>query len=390
MQIMRNMDILYIGERARNKRNSGVKIIDGSIGCLLKDDKSLKTYDLINNAIKEKFPKYLVYPSPTGSPAYQDAVQKWVLGDYLSPIASRCVISFSATVGGSGAVSDAFRYIRDEKGCVVITDVNWPNYFTILGINEVPYKKYQRFRDDGSFNFEALDTTIEATLKEYPCAMVVLNDPCHNPTGYCFKESEYETLFKILDKYNGKAMLLLDMAYADYAPMGFMFPRLYEEHKETFTTFIAFSTSKCFGLYGMRLGGVIVLSNKDVTHSLYEYARSIYSCPNNGAMGPVAELLANDELRLQLKAEIQSENDRLKEVGYKVTEILDELGIEHFPYSGGFFVTMKCKNAYATCETLEDNNCFLAPIGDDYIRIAVCSLRFDELDGLKEALKSIK
>lgn len=386
---MRNMDILYIGERARNKRNAGVDIVDGSIGCLLKDDKSLKTYDLINDAIKDRFPTYLTYPSPTGSEAYKRAILKWVLGDYEEAITSRKTISFSATLGGSGAVSNAFRYIRDQKGFVAITDVNWPNYFVILGVNGVPYKKYERFTKDGNFNFEALESTIENGLKEYPSVLVVLNDPCHNPTGYCFKEEEYIKLFEILNKFEGRATLLLDIAYADYAPMGFIFPRIYEEQKANFPAFIAFSTSKCFGLYGMRLGGFISISDKDITHELYEFARSIYSCPNNGAMGPVAELLANDELRGNLKKEIKSENDRLKEVGFKVTAILDELGIDHFPYSGGFFVTMKHKNAYATCEALEDNNCFLAPIGDDYIRIAVCSLRLDELDKLKEALKNI-
>ncbi len=49
-------------------------------------------------------------------------------------------------------------------------------------------------------------------------AVVIINDPCHNPTGYTMTKQEWK---QILDGFNqlsekGKIVLLHDVAYIDF------------------------------------------------------------------------------------------------------------------------------------------------------------------------------
>ena len=47
--------------------------------------------------------------------------------------------------------------------------------------------------------------------------IVIINDPCHNPTGYTLSLDEFKTIIDILNKYKDNDIVFLyDVAYLEY------------------------------------------------------------------------------------------------------------------------------------------------------------------------------
>ena len=58
--------------------------------------------------------------------------------------------------------------------------------------------------------------------------LFVINDPCHNPTGYTMKSFEWDMVIDFMNEMSedGTPVILLhDMAYIDYAKEGFSYTR---------------------------------------------------------------------------------------------------------------------------------------------------------------------
>lgn len=385
-------DILSIQDRANIAKANNRRIINGCAGVLYNDDKSLATYDLVNNIISTRFVNYLNYPSVIGSPKYKEGVLNWVFGSNLDFVKSKFNIAFSASLGGTGAISMTFNYLtRANKACGIISDVFWPNYTNIAKINNLDLYTHKMVDKNNNFNFKDLEKEILKNYDKYEKVLVIVNDPCQNPTGFCFSKQDYINLYSLLNKYKSKVSLLLDIAYLDYAPMGFIFPNSLNENID-FDMFLTFSASKSFGLYGARLGGLITLisktkSEEDYTSSFQEYGRSTYSCPNNSAMGPISELLNDKELVSELKQEISLKNKRLNQIGNLVSESLDRLGIAHLPYMGGFYLTFYVDDAISFCKALETKDIYFSPINKKQVRIAVSGLNKDDIIEFEKRMK---
>lgn len=391
MDQKKNMDILSIQDRAKNRRSQGFRVVNGSAGMLYHDDRSLCTYEAVNSFIRDNFDSYLAYPNPLGSKEYKEGVLAWIFDDRKDVIESQYKIACACSLGGTGAISMCFTLESERKGVIVLSDLNWPNYFHLCDCNHVDYVKYQRFDETGHFCFENLKNGIEEGLKNHETATIVINDPCQNPTGYCFTLEEYENLFNLISSYDGKVTLMMDIAYFNYAPMGFLFKDYLASHPVNFPIQIAYSCSKCFGLYGMRLGAFLELTKSEdkkveLENFLYSYARGNYSCPNNGSMGPVSKMMNDPSALKKISTDISIENKRLTAIGKAVAKVLDEKGIAHFPYGGGFYVTAKVNHSTDFCLALEEKDIYLVPIADKYIRIAVSGLNMDDVNFLKENL----
>lgn len=385
-------DILSIQERADNAKKEGKKVVCGCAGMLFNEDKELGTYKVINAALKSNLTNYLAYPSVIGSSEYKQGVLNWVFGNKLEEIKKRFAIPFCATLGGTGAVSFAFKHEkRENNGSVVIADIHWPNYENIASEADIELVTHEMLDENNQYNFADLQEKIDDLLIKYPSVLFVLNDPCQNPSGYCFTKDEYIKLFNLLNSYEGKVKLLLDIAYLDYAPMGFLFIPILLNFDVKFNISIAFSCSKSFGVYGLRLGAIFDLADKNSNFDDKQYfyrmlARSTYSCPNGAAIGPIAEVL-NDSHRVdRLRKNIKKECERISEVGKRLIKFLDRKGIQHLPYYGGFFLVIKVDDAIKTIQELEAKDIYFAYINPNLIRIAVASLTLQDLKELERRL----
>lgn len=390
----KNMDILSIQDRAKKRREKGFSVINGSAGMLYRDNKELCTFHEINEALKKETTSYLAYPNPIGSEKYRKEVLSFLFEEDLPEIEKKYDIPFSCTLGGTGAIAMAMYEETLRNGFLLLSDLSWPNYVNMAEIHHLPIEKYSRF-EEGSFSFKNLKAALDEGLSQYPHCLFILNDPCQNPSGYCFSEEEYHTLFDLLSSYEGKVTFFLDLAYSEYAPMGFLFRKILKERELPVETFLGFSASKCFGLYGLRLGAIFGLLKKgsDVSfweNHFYALARGTYSCPNNGAMGPVSDVLENEERRKALKKEIQIERDRLFHIGKHMSTVLDQVGIKHIPYGGGFYITLFMDHATEFCLKCEEHDVYIVPIEDKYIRIAVSGLNDDEVERIGKAFQAIQ
>ncbi|HIU70540.1 MAG TPA: aminotransferase class I/II-fold pyridoxal phosphate-dependent enzyme [Candidatus Enterosoma merdigallinarum] len=385
-------DILSIQERAVKRKAEGHDVINGCAGMLFEDDKTLCIYEDVNAKIEKSFRHYLAYPSVLGSDDYREGVLSWLFRSDKEKIERRFQVPFGVSLGGTGAISMAFSHYSRKNAIVLLPDIRWPNYDTIADQCQIPFALHRLLDEKGGLDIPSIRQALETCLESHDTVLLVLNDPCQNPLGYCLSREEYERLFDLLSEFGRKVVLLLDLAYVDYCPEGFLFKETLLSRKEIpFDCLVCFSASKSFGLYGLRLGALFGLMRKEediqpLLSDMKRIARGTYSCANNGAMGPLAEFFSDKDAMEKVEGKIHAESQRLNTIGKAVSALLDDLGIKHFPYKGGFYLTFSMANPIEFCKKLEEKDIFFAPIDDSHIRIAVSGLNEKEVAELGRRL----
>ena len=385
-------DILMINTKAKEDAMNGNKVINGCVGTLRDDEHNLLTFTDVKNVLKKSACSYLDYAPVVGYKSFKEGVVKWLF-EKPEEILNSKLFSFGATMGGTGALATSFKIAADEKATLIFGDVVWPNYVTIAEKAAVETARFQLIKDD-KFNFEALEKAIKLALNKTEKVFILINDPCENPTGYSFTSEETKRLFDLLEKYNrdsNKLDLILDIAYVDYAKSR-MEGLDYCYKKNNFNIYLTFSGSKSFGIYGIRCGALLSFSKneeiaKDIQSQIAAYSRGTISSPNGQAIGPLSEVLNDINAKKNICKEIRLYRDILNSRGKCIVENLNKYGIGYLPYHEGFYITLKTKkNAAEICEKLFEKHIYLAPISDNYIRVAICSVSCDEI---REIVKEI-
>ncbi|MCB2114839.1 MAG: aspartate/tyrosine/aromatic aminotransferase [Rhodobacteraceae bacterium] len=244
------------------------------------------------------------YTGLAGDPAFNAAMASLVLGD----AAAGDRISSVATPGGTGAVRQAFEFLRmaSPPVRVFVSDPTWPNHLSILkhlGIEAVPYRY---------FDTETRGVDFDGMLADLAGARagdaVLLHGCCHNPTGANLTLPQWVAVADLLDKTG--ATPLIDIAYQgfgdgldeDAAGVRLIAARLPE-------VLIAASCSKNFGIYRERTGSLIALSSsadQGVTQGTLAYLnRQNYSFPPDHGARLVTMILADPGLRAEWETELE-------------------------------------------------------------------------------------
>ncbi len=89
-------------------------------------------------------------------------------------------------------------------------------------------------------------------------------------------------------------------------------------------------------------------------------------------------------------AERQEYVDLLKKRSDLFLQQAQEVGLKHYPYKEGFFVTLAMDNATrdAFHQALIDQNIFTVKVNKG-IRVAICSMPVAKVDGLAPRMKTI-
>lgn len=378
-------DILSVSERAKNDLKSGNKIINGSIGVLLDNNKVLVSYQEINSHLKNNLEKYLDYSSMSGNKNYKDGILKWIFGDYLDTLTKEYNSTFVATSGGTDAIFTIFSVLKNTH-TVLLSDSYWPNYNQIAKQAEVRVKKYHRYDSENKFNFDSLK---EAANKIDEKILLVINDPCHNPTGYNLSNEEYLELFNFIKENDQKIDILFDIAYIDYSTRKEEIVKLIAENKLNSSLYFSISCSKSFGFYGLRLGGLFALSAfpiEELKNQLKGTIRGTISSANHPAMGALAEFFNDERAMKSVKEKILKEGKRVNFIGKELHDLLVSKGFNCLPYREGFFLTFIKENAKEYLKELEKKHIYFTLSGDSNIRVAICSLNETDLKALKEVL----
>ena len=395
-------DIIAISNMAKKDKAEGNTVIDGSIGVFLDDSRQLGKVLGINDALKNHVTDSLGYPSVYGDVDYNNAVEKWVFDDKFDRIHQLYSVFTGSTLGGTGGLSIAFNLFLEEGQAVLLPDVMWNNYTLIAKKAGLGYETYNTFTTDDKFNIESLREHIRHRIDVDGRALVVINDPCQNPTGYCLTESEYDELFNMLNEEGskGKLTVLFDIAYLSYYAVEGSKCKLIDklaEKKNDFIAVIIFSCSKVFGLYGLRIGAMMALALDDdesleIRQAFGAQARGVYSCPNGGCSHAISKVISDKDSKEKLLKEINHNKDILGQRGRTLITELDKAGIKHYPYNSGFFLTIIVeKNAFEVFEQLKTEHIFIVPLSDNTIRIALSGMTEDECVTLvKELKKAVK
>ena len=240
--------------------------------------------------------------------------------------------------------------------------------------------------------------SVQEVMKEQDKLVIVINDPCHNPTGYSLSSQEWKDVIAFLNECSKthKVVLLNDIAYIDFAygqKQAKEYFSVFDDISENMAVIVAFSLSKSMTSYGLRCGAAIVMAQtEDIVQELKivfeKDARATWSNINNGAMAAFVDVMdhhleAYDQERLHYVSLLKERSDIfVKEA--------QEVGLKHYPYKEGFFVTLAMDNQTRDKyhEALMENHIYTVKVNLG-IRVAVCSLSVEKIKGLAKKMKEI-
>ena len=253
--------------------------------------------------------------------------------------------------------------------------------------------------DAGAFNVPAFDRALGERLDEQGRALVFLNDPCQNPTGYSMTPEDWNAVVDVILHHaaRGPVVLLIDCAYASYAAEHTVSPlaalrRLVGKVAVLF----AWSASKTFTHYGLRVGALVAcVGSSDARHaranveSALSYAcRGTWSNCNAGGMAAITRLLVEPELRLACNVERDLLRHNLAQRVDAFNRLARPRGLRYPRYDGGFFVTVFEEDAPGKAARLRQQGVFVVPQAGG-LRVALCAVSEQQVPRLVDALASV-
>ena len=301
--------IITLGAIAKEAKKKDSSVVNATIGMLYDEQGKLFTFKSVDAALNNLTPeeKY-AYSSTPGNADFHDALKKWVFREYYNEILENMYCSVMATPGGSGAISNTFSNYLNQGDKVLLPEYMWGNYKQFAYENFASHTTYKMFLD-GHFNLDDVTKKMYDLKKEQGRIVLVINDPCHNPTGYTMTYDEWISLISIINKVTSDGtpfVLLYDMAYIDYDRRGFTATRnnirLFQTLNPSVLCVLAFSGSKTLALYGMRIGAQIALSkNKEIIDEFFDAnkfsSRAKWSTTSILGMNIISKIILDKELK---------------------------------------------------------------------------------------------
>ncbi|MBR6518831.1 MAG: aminotransferase class I/II-fold pyridoxal phosphate-dependent enzyme [Oscillospiraceae bacterium] len=369
-------------------------VIDATLGSLYSEDGNLVAMDSVFKSFDEVTPKQKAgYAAGfLGNADFRTLCTQWTVGG--TNLASSVV----ATPGGTGAVSLGIGEFLETGETVVIPDIAWTSYAIMAQDKQLKAVKYSMFDENDNFNLADIKEKVNSLKGKQNRIVIVVNDPCHNPTGYTMSDAEWKEFISFLNEV-GKTtpcIILNDIAYIDYSynlAHSRDYMKNFEAMSENVMVVVAMSCSKTLTSYGMRCGAAVIAAKSAESVKLAEVvfeksARALWSNVNNGAMHNFCNVMRNhyDEFMAEKAGYIKL----LKERSDIFKAEAAQCGLALYPYSEGFFITVKVDNAIREIyhEALMENNIFTVQV-DKGIRVAVCSLPVNKAKGLAAKMKNI-
>lgn len=372
------------------------KVINATIGAIYDDQEKFAILPTVNEYYRQLSTDDLMNYAPiAGMPEYLQAAMDFAFQGYKPENTfSRSV----ATPGGTGAVRHVFYNYLEQGQKALIPDWFWGPYRTIALEHLRGVETYQMFNDEYQFTTSFLKDKSRELLKVQDNLVVVFNTPAHNPTGYSMKDKDWEEILEFYKECaqnkDKKIIILLDMAYIDYAgtveeTRSFM--KLFSTLPENILITMAFSMSKSFLVYGMRSGALIgVSSSQEVSDEFFQinaYSnRGVWSNGTRGAQRLLADVMANNDLKARIDEERNHYTNLMKNRAEIFLKEAQEVDLTTLPFHSGFFITIPAKDSQGTAEKLMKENIFPVAMKKG-LRIAVCAVPTQKIPGLAAKIK---
>lgn len=376
------------------KRIGAENVVNASIGSLYDEDGNLvafksvfEHYDQIPDRTKAKYAASFI-----GNETYREQVYQWI----TQGADINLTHSVIATPGGSGAVSMTFSNILDAGETVILPNIAWGSYRLMATQNNFDVKTYSLFEED-HFNLTNFKEICSEVMNNQKKLLVVINDPCHNPTGYSMTREEWDQVIDFLNECSkeGPVILIDDIAYIDYAydiPQSRKVMEAFNNISDDVLISIAFSCSKTCTSYGLRCGAAVLLGKnankvREVEIVFEKFARAIWSNIPNAAMDNFTWVTTDNYFNFM--SEKQDYIDLLKQRSELFLEEAKKIELPVYPYKEGFFVTVQCTNNEQRDrlhDKLINHHIFTVKVNLG-IRVAICSCTVEKTKGLATAIK---
>ena len=362
------------------KADKDPSTINATIGSFFNEDGKLLTFPIIFDSLNELTKDQIVgyAQGPQGNKDYNEALIKFVLENRVKHVRS------IATTGGTGAISLAVAMCLNEGDTIYLPEIAWGNYALIakeFNLKVVNYDPY---------NIDSLINKIDGK------AFIVINSPCENPCGCSYSVEEWKKLFNKLKTIKEDIVVLNDAAYMDYSNNLNFKDYLDEVNNlnDNILFLLAYSCSKSFSYYGQRIGALMLI-NKDeelldtLENQFSKHNRTIWSSANNGAMNNVTNILNNhlEEYRKQKDESIAL----LKQRSDIFVLEANECGLNYYPYTEGFFITLKFDDNKVRDEAhqkLMNEHIYTIKVNKG-IRIGICAIPVSKIKGLAKKIHDI-
>lgn len=391
-------NIITLGAIAKEEKKKDPSVINATIGMYYSEDGKLVTYESVNKALEaltddEKY----AYASTPGSASYHEALKRWIFREYYDEFMEKTFVSCMATPGGSGAISNTFSNYLNEGDEALLPSFMWGNYKQFAYENHASYRTYNLFKN-GHLDLEDIKKNIYELKEKQGRVLLVINDPCQNPTGYTMTDSEWVSLVDIINEASADGtpfILLHDMAYIDYDYRGFKSTRnnlrLYEKLNKNVLVVLAFSGSKTLALYGIRIGAQVAISTNE--ENIKEFARANkfssrakWSNTTNLGANLISKVILDKKMRNAFENELEKARDILVKRALAFIEASKEVGLETLPFNCGFFITIPCKNPDEVYKRLVERKIHIIPLGN-VLRVTISAITIEDCKRLPKIIK---
>lgn len=382
--------ILQISQAATKAKQSNPAAINATIGTLSDDQAILYKFDAIDKIIKEaSYADLFSYAHSTGGDGFKEAVEKLLFEDEINFEKLGLFSETIATPGATGALSLAIKNYAPNKSKVIFSDLSWDAYKIICLDKDIKHETFPMF-DQEKFNLNGLQAAIDNVKNEQENIVIVINDPCHNPTGYSMTIEEWQGVFNIINnvtKYN-HVTLIYDLAYLEFGNKKLFFDNIknIKNLNDNFTAILTFSGSKSLALYGTRIGAAMCISkNKTITKQFIdamEYStRASWSNCSRLGITVITRLSSNQTKLDSYKQELISAQKMLSERVELFVKLSKLHNLKHLPIENSFFAFIQHENPHGVYDELVKNNVHIVPMNNG-IRIALCSINSEEIEKL--------
>ena len=388
-------NILSLAQKASEAKRNKPESINATIG-MFNHDNSFYTFKAVKEVMGQIDDYHaFAYSDTDGGELFGKAILKWVFRDYLDVMMENHFVSVVATPGGSGAISTTFQNYLDNGDTVLLPIHMWETYITFIKERNCCYQTYNLTNEKNEFDIVSLREKIDEIKDKQERILLVINDPCHNPTGFCMSDKDYDNLIELINEYSEyQFVLLMDVAYFDfYNSDGNVirkrFAKLSKLGANCLINF-AFSGSKTFGLYGLRIGASIMFGTNEAEIECFKNAitytaRSNWSSVSSLGISIITKLVLEEKYEQMFIDEVKEVSLELEKRSFAFIEEANKIGLPMLPFVKGFFVCVPTKDPVSLMKKLYDYDTYVV-VTKSCIRIALCAITIEEAKKLPQII----
>lgn len=382
--------IFALNAEAKRRAAAGESIVNATLGALMDDSGRLAILPAVAAAVAAVDPRAAAAYAPiAGEPRFLAAV----IADLFGGTALEPHAVAAATPGGTGALTMAVANFTEPGDAILAPSFFWGPYSTIAAHAGRRIETFEMFDGAGRFHVDAFARGLDRLLAAQGRALVFLNTPCNNPTGYSLDADEWSAVADAVARAAKQApvQLLVDHAYARFSgPGGDAWIGTAARLVGSALLLVAWSASKAFAQYGARVGALVAVHpdarERDALRNAFAFScRGVWSNCNHLGQLAIGGLLHDPVRKAQCDAERAGLVALLAERVAAFNEHARKVGLRYPRYEGGFFTSVFDEDAEAHARRMRDAGVYVVAM-KGALRVALCSTPARDVPRLVAAL----